>query len=234
MKKTALVTGANRGLGLEFVRQYAAEGWRVLATARRDSPELTAIPGDVTVHKLDVTDFGAISRLADGLRGQPIDVLINNAGYLGQVPFERGGAEHQRFGRVDYADWELVLRSNVLAPMRFAECFIEHIAASTERKIVALTSILGSVALNTTGGLYCYRSSKAALNAVMKSMAIDIGRRGVLAVALHPGWVRTDMGGSRGEIDVRTSVTGMRRVIASLGADQAGQVYAYDGSMLPY
>jgi NAD(P)-dependent dehydrogenase (short-subunit alcohol dehydrogenase family) len=236
--KTVLVTGANRGLGLEFVRQYAGEGWQVLAASRRGGPELESLaaehPGRVRCFSLDVTDHAAVDRLAVELAGEAIDVLINNAGYLGRIPFDGGGVRHQAFGNLDYQDWELTLRINVLAPMRMAEAFVEHVARSGERKMVAITSMLGSMGLNTTGGLYAYRSSKAALNAVLKSLSIDLARRGVMAVALHPGWVRTAMGGSRAEIDATESVQGMRTVIAGLTPDQVGRVYAWDGSVLPY
>src|SRR5690606_7002309 len=144
------------------------------------------------------------------------------------------GGALQRFGQMDYADWERTLRINVLAPMKMAECFVEHVARSTEKKIVTLTSMLGSIGMNTTGGLYGYRASKAAVNAVMRSMSIDLRERGILAIAMHPGWVRTDMGGRDADIDAATSVSGMRRVIAALTTDDLGHVFAYDGSRLPY
>lgn len=233
--RTVFITGANRGLGLELARQYSADGWRVLATSRGEAPELAALAGNVRLLRLDVGDFAAIENLARELHEESIDVLINNAGYLGRVSsFGEGGAEYQQFGRMDYPDWEHTLRINVLAPMKMAECFVEQVARSTERKIVTLTSMVGSMDLNTTGGLYAYRSSKAAVNAVMKSMSIDLGRQGILAVALHPGWVRTRMGGDGAHIDAPTSVSGMRRVIASLKAEDLGHVYAYDGARLPY
>ena len=233
--KTVLITGANRGLGLEFARQYAADGWRVLATSRTPSPELDAVGGEVRTLRLDVTDFAAIQALADSLADIAIDVLINNAGYLGPTGFGGGGGSRlQRFGTMDYDDWAKTLRVNVMAPMRMAECFVGHVERSTEKKIITLTSMLGSMELNTSGGLYSYRSSKAAVNAVMKSLAIDLGTRGILAVALHPGWVKTDMGGADAPVDAVTSVSGMRRVIADLTADAVGHVYAYDGARLPY
>src|SRR5690606_32195770 len=148
--------------------------------------------------------------------------------------FGGGGGERQRFGVMDYDEWAHTLRVNVMAPMRMAECFVDHVARSEEKKIITLTSMLGSMGLNTSGGLYGYRSSKAAVNAVMKSMSIDLAERGILAVALHPGWVKTDMGGGDAPVDVVTSIAGMRRVIAGLAPDAVGRVYAYDGSQLPY
>lgn len=238
MLKAVLITGANRGLGLEFARQYAADGWQVLATERRPGAELRALaaafPGRVRSLLLDVTDGAAISALAAGLRSEAIDVLINNAGYMGRKPFGNELIAEQSFGRVDYDDWERTLRINLLAPMRMAEAFVEHVARSSERKIITLTSLLGSVSMNNLGGMYPYRTSKAAVNALMKSMAIDLGKRGVLACALHPGWVRTDMGGTGADIDAPEAVRGLRAVIAGLDAAKLGKVYAWDGSVVPY
>jgi NAD(P)-dependent dehydrogenase (short-subunit alcohol dehydrogenase family) len=233
-----LVTGANRGLGLEFVRQYAEEGWQVEAACRSGSGELAALAARhgprLRVWPLDVGDPASVAAMAVQLRGQPIDLLLNNAGYLGAVPFAAGGIKHQEFGNSDYTDWERTFRVNVLGPMRMAEAFIGNVEAGSGRRIVTLTSIVGSITLNTQGGLYPYRASKAAVNAVMKSMAIDLRKRGIMATAIHPGWARTDMGGPSADIDPDESVRGMREVIASLRDEQLGQVLAWDGSVLPY
>ena len=233
-----LVTGANRGLGLEFVRQYAKDGWQVEAACRTGSAELTELAAQhaplIRIWPLDVVDPVSIATLARQLLGQPIDLLLNNAGYLGRVPFAAGGIQHQQFGDSDYADWEQTFRVNVLGPMRLAEALIGNVEAGTGRRIVTLTSIVGSMALNTQGGLYPYRASKAAVNAVMKSMAIDLHQRGILAAAIHPGWARTEMGGPSAEMDPTDSVRGMRKVIANLHPGQLGQVLAWDGSVLPY
>lgn len=234
---TVLVTGANRGLGLEFARQYAAAGWRVIATARQVSPELAALReaarDQVSTPLLDVEQAGSIARLADTLAVEPLDVLLNNAGYLGARSFADGGIEHQSFGNSDYEDWARTFRINVMGPMRMAEALVENVAASSQRRIITLTSMVGSLGLNTTGGLYAYRASKAAVNAVMKSMAIDLGRRGILATAIHPGWARTDMGGPGADISVADAVAGVRDVISRLVPEQCGQVLAWDGSVLP-
>ena len=229
--KTVLVTGANRGLGLEFARQYAADGWRVLATSRRQAPELAGLAGSVQVLPLDVADLPRSRpwrraarrehRRADQQCGLPRPRVLDG-----------GGTAHQRFGAMDYADWEYTLKVNVLAPMKMAECFVE-LARSTERKIVTLTSMLGSMELNTTGGLYAYRSSKAAVNAVMKSMSIDLGRRGILPWRFTPAGYGPTWA-ARADIEAPVSVSGMRRVIASLKTEDLGHVYAYDGARLPY
>jgi NAD(P)-dependent dehydrogenase (short-subunit alcohol dehydrogenase family) len=225
---TVLITGANRGLGLEFARQYAADGWRVIACARRaDTPALQALVAAeplVSAHALDVTDQAAVDRLAAALSGTPIDVLLNVAGVMGS----------KRFGATDYAEWAQVLAVNVLAPMKMAEAFVEHVAASEEKKIVTLTSRMGSIGDNSSGGYYAYRSAKAAANAVMKSLALDLAGRGIIAVPIHPGWVRTDMGGSSAPLEAPDSVAGMRKVIAGLTPADSGKFLQYEGKELAW
>lgn len=248
---TVLVTGAGRGLGLEFVRQYASEGWSVLAGVRDVSrcPELRALanaaagarapagvaPARVEEHALDIADHASIDALAAKLHGRTIDVLLNNAGTMGNGSFAEQGLQFGKFGGSDFADWEHVLRINTLAPMKMAEAFVAHVAASEQKKIVSLTSVVGSIGKNTIGSLYAYRSSKAALNAVMRSLAIDLGRQyGIIAAPIHPGWARTDMGGPRADVDPAASVAGVRKVIAGLDTDRAGRFWMFDGSELPW
>lgn len=237
---SVLVTGASRGIGLELARQYAADGWRVYAGARAPDQataldELAAsAAGRVTVHALDVADHAQIDALAAALHGVAIDVLINCAGTMGRESFAQKGMALQRFGQSDYEDWAAILRVNVFGPMKMAEAFVTHVAASTQKKIVTLTSAVGSMAQNTFGGLYAYRSSKAAANMVMKNLALDLKRHGIVAVPLHPGWVQTEIGGPRAELDVTTSVTGLRRVIAALTPAQSGRFLQWDGRELPW
>jgi len=237
---TVLLTGANRGLGLEFVRQYHADGWRIHACARNpdDATQLQALTGEaaghISLHALDVTDFPAIDALARRLLGTPIDVLINCAGWMGSRSADRGGVSVQQFGNSDYAEWDRMFRINAWAPMKMVEAFIAHVAAGEQRKIVSLTSLMGSIAQNTSGNSYPYRASKAALNAIVRSLAIDLGKRGIIAVPVNPGWVRTDMGGPRAEIEPATSVSGMRRLIAGLTPEQSGRFWNYDGKELPW
>jgi len=222
-----LVTGSNRGIGLEFVRQYAAEGWRVHAACRRPEAarELAAVEGDVAIHRLDVADDRRIAALAEGLADEALDILVNNAGV---------GGPREGFGETDTATWLDVFRVNSIAPLHMAERFIEHLMRGRRKLIVGLTSRMGSIADNTGGGYYIYRSSKAALNAAMKSLAIDLAPRGVAVVVFHPGWVKTDMGGPGAQIAPQASVAGMRRKIESLGPADSGRFFNYDGSPLPW
>jgi NAD(P)-dependent dehydrogenase (short-subunit alcohol dehydrogenase family) len=234
---TVLITGAGRGLGLELARQYAADGWRVLAAARRASADLDAVArahDNVSLHALDVTDHRQVDVLAVQLGAEAIDVLISNAGILGKKSFDEGASLDQAFGNTDYADWERIFRTNVMGPMKVAEAFVEHVARSRQRKIVTFSSMLGSMNLNTTGGLYGYRASKAAVNAIMKSMAVDLGRRGILAAAVHPGWVRTDMGGRNATLAATAAVRGVRRVIDELGPDRSGCLLGHDGAVMDF
>jgi NAD(P)-dependent dehydrogenase (short-subunit alcohol dehydrogenase family) len=224
---TVFVTGANRGLGLEFARQYGGEGWQVHACVRspEKATELRQLK-NVTVHQLDVTDFAAVDGLARELSTVAIDVLINCAGTMGRTT---------AFGASNFADWETVFRVNTFAPMKVSEAFVPHVAKSDQKKIVSLTSLMASIADNELGGFYSYRSSKAALNAIMRSMAIDLGRKhGIIAGLMHPGWVRTDMGGPRATLEPAESVAGMRKVIAGLTKEKAGRFWSWDGTEAPW
>lgn len=229
---SVLITGANRGLGLEFVRQYAAEGWRVFACCR-DPERAEALAGiaagaaaGVSVHRLDVGAFDQIDALARALADEAIDVLINNAGIYGAKP--------QDLDSLDYESWAETLRINCLAQVRVCQAFLEHVARSRRRIIVAISSKMGSIADNTTGRGYIYRTSKAALNAAMKSLAIDLAPRGVTVAVLHPGWVKTAMGGPDAPLGVEESVAGMRAVIAGLEPGRSGRFFGHDGAPIPW
>jgi NAD(P)-dependent dehydrogenase (short-subunit alcohol dehydrogenase family) len=192
-------------------------------------------PQRIRLLTLDVTDHAAVDRLAVALEATPIDVLLNSAGTMGSGSFARDGLAFGSFGNSDFEDWAQVFRLNVLGSMKMAEAFVTHVARSEQKKIVTLTSMLGSVANNRIGGLYAYRASKAAVNAIMKSMSIDLAKsHGIAATALHPGWVRTELGGPNADIDAATSVAGMRRVIDALTLANAGRFWVYDGSELPW
>lgn len=224
---TVMITGANRGLGLEFAREYAAEGWTVIATCRdpASAGELKAAGKAVEVHGLDVADFPAIGRLAQSLKVRPIDVLINNAGVMGT---------ERRLGELDGERWLATLRVNAVAPLLVAQAFLFNLKAGAGKKAVFLTSLMGSIADNTSGGYYDYRSSKAALNAGVKSFAVDTAADGITAVVLHPGWVKTDMGGPNAPVERGASVGGMRKVIARLKPSDSGHFFNFDGKELPW
>ena len=237
---TVLITGAGRGLGLEFVRQYGADGWTVIATARDPdrSTELgrltRAAAGRVQVHALDVADHAAIEALGTRLKGVAIDVLINNAGTMGAQSFAGQGLMAQRFGKSDFDDWAYTFRVNALGPMKMAETFVDNVATSAQKKIVALSSLIASIGSNNLGGLYAYRSTKVAVNAIMKSLALDLARRGIIAVPLHPGWAATAMGGPNAPVRPQHSVAGLRQVIAGLTPEKSGRFWQWDGKELPW
>jgi len=237
---TVLITGASRGFGFELAAQYAADGWRVLACCRAPAHAgaLKALAEEsakaVTLHQVDMTDMVRIEGLALELEGQAIDVLINNAGIIGKRNFDQGLLKEQSFGRSDYGEWELVLKTNLFGPMKMAEAFIENVVASEQKKIITLTSILGSIAENDFGGMYAYRASKAAANAIMKSMAIDLKSRGIIAVPLHPGFAKTDLGGQNADIEPAVGAAGMRKIIAEVTLEQSGHFLSYDGQELPW
>ena len=222
---SVLVTSANRGLGYEFARQYAAEGWRVFAACRHPQSakklQELAAAGSVDVLEMDVTNSASIRQAAATIGGKPIDILLNTAGIIG-VP-------NQTAGDMDYKSWAEVLNINTMGPLRVAEQFVESVARSKRKLIVTITSGMGSLADNTSGGSIAYRSSKAAVNMVMRSLAIDFAPRGVSCVLINPGWVRTDMGGPNASLTPADSVKAMRQVIESLGPAHSGKFYNYDG-----
>ncbi len=225
---TVLITGANRGLGLEFAQQYAADGWRVHATCRNPpaAEALGAVTGDVAVHGLDVTDGGSISDLAARLSPEPIDLLINNAGIYGP----RGPS----YRDVEHAAWAEVMRVNVMAPLAVAAAFVEHVAASERKLMAAISSGLGRIGENSGTGSYIYRTSKAALNQVMKCLALELQDQGVAVVVLRPGWVRTEMGGGEADLSPTESVTGMRRVMDGLTIADTGRFLGLQGEDMPW
>lgn len=224
---TTLITGANRGIGLEFARQFAADGWRVIG-ACRDPGKATALQrlGEtVSAYRMDVDDHGSIESLANELLREPIDLLINNAGIY--------GGSGQRFGRVDYDNWARVLRTNTMGPLKVSECFAENVAKSETKLIVCITSYMGSIA-QAHGGAYPYGTSKTALNYVCNAMAGDLRNRGITVVALSPGWVKTDMGGSGAPLTVQQSVASMRRTIERLKPSDSGRFLDENGNPLPW
>lgn len=228
---TVLVTGVNRGLGLEFIKQYSQAGWSVIGTCRDlasavEASGLADVAPNIELYPLEVADEAGIRSLADSLAGRPVDLLILNAGVM--------PPRAQNLGELDQADFIHAMNVNVVSPALMIQAFRPHLAASERKTIIGLSSILGSIAGNTDGGLYSYRASKAGLNAVLKSAANDLGAEGITVVAMHPGWVQTDMGGEGATITPSVSISGMRKVIDGLGPEDSGRFLVYDGSELPW
>jgi NAD(P)-dependent dehydrogenase (short-subunit alcohol dehydrogenase family) len=224
---SAFITGANRGLGFEFARQYLTGGWQVYAACRdpdsaTELHRLADAGGDkLLIVALDVTHPANVKSAAAELDAGAIDLLLNNAGV--------GGALGQTVGNIDYKAWAKVLEVNTMGPIRVSEAFVEHVARSERKLIVTLTSGMGSIADNASGGAFAYRSSKAAVNMVMRSLAIDLAPRGITCVVVNPGWVQTDMGGPHATLTPAESVSRLRRLIDSLGPAQSGKFFNHDG-----
>ena len=235
---TALITGAGRGLGLEFTRQYAADGWHVFATCRdpagaRALRDIEAGAKDrVRVLALDVTDHERIESLARELAGETIDLLLNNAGVMEPHDIT--------FGNMDYEMWASIFDINLLAPSHMAEAFVDHVAGSGRKLMVTLSSGLGSVALNQAGerlapgNLYMYRTSKAAVNMVMRGLSFELKDRGVTAVVVSPGHVRTDMGGPKAGLAAEESIAALRNLIGGLSIADSGKFFYYNGEEHPW
>lgn len=231
MQKVVVVTGVSRGLGLELCRQYLSEGVKVYGCCRfpEQSQELLELKHSAGYQfelvPLDITQPGMIHNLQYVIE-EPIDILINNAGIYGPSGLS--------YDQVVVDPWMEVLRVNTVAPMMVTQALIDKVALSNDKKIIMMSSKMGSMGDNQKGGSYIYRSAKAALNAVGKSLAVDLASRGISVGILHPGWVRTDMGGMSAPIDAETSVRGMCKVIEQLSLKNSGQFISYDGSLIPW
>jgi NAD(P)-dependent dehydrogenase (short-subunit alcohol dehydrogenase family) len=222
---TILITGAGRGLGLELARQFVAAGWETLGTVR-DLAKGAGMPRGSQTLLCDVSDRASLARLGRDLKGRKIDVLFCNAGMYGK--------RQQSVGNVDYDTWTEVMRVNVLAPMACVDALIDSVAASDRRQIVMMSSRMGSIGENSGGGEVVYRSSKAALNAVTRSLSIDLRTRGVTVVAVHPGWVQTDMGGPGATLTPEQSVAGLKQVVEGLTPEKSGRFFNYDGAEIAW
>jgi NAD(P)-dependent dehydrogenase (short-subunit alcohol dehydrogenase family) len=224
---TVLVTGSNRGIGLEFVRQYAAEGWRVIACCRKPdaAAALKALEGDIRIEGVELADTASIRDLATRLSGETIDLLINNAGVYGP---------DQTFGKTDYSAFDMVMRSNVLGPLAMVEALLSNLEKGVMKTVVAVSSTWGSIGGNKWGGHYLYGPSKAALNMVVKAQAIDLKDKGITLAAISPGWVRTDMGGEGAPLTARDSVADMRARIAELTPADSGRFISHAGGAIPW
>jgi len=222
---TVLIVGASRGIGLEFARQYAGEGHRVIATHRK--PEagetLRALGAKPTV--LDMLDEGAVVEFGETMASETIDIAIINAGVAGP----RGSALRAPGG----LDFDAVMHTNVRAPMQLIPTLSPALIAA-RGKLAVVSSKMGSVSLMTSTASWLYRASKAALNSALKAASLELGPQGVTCIAFHPGWVRTDMGGGSADIDVQTSVSGMRRILAAANDSSNGKFINYNGEQLSW
>ena len=220
---TILIIGANRGLGLEFARQYAADGWRVIATLRKPSggAELSATGAEIYV--CDVAYPDQINRLAAALSGVELDVLLLNAGIY---------PDHSGLDDVDYDSFHQAMTVNALAPLLVARAFLPQMSG---RKVVAaLSSKMGSIAENTSGGSYAYRASRAALDMGFRTLSLDPAADGAIVLLLSPGWVKTDMGGAQAPLTPPVAIAGMRRVLEQVTAADNGSFLHYDGSRVAW
>ena len=226
-----LITGTNRGIGLEFVKHYLKNNEKVIATYRnrnsaKDLLELENTTSDLSLLKLDVSKPNSIDEFTSKIANQPIDTFINNAGVFGPRNIE--------FGNFNAKEWLDVFNINTIAPLLITQKILKNLRLGKNKKLAFISSKVGSIEDNTGGGMYIYRASKTALNQVIKSLSIDLKEENFIAVALHPGWVQTDMGGPNALIDTKTSVKGMAEVIDNLAPKNSGKFYNYDGSPIPW
>ncbi len=221
--KTVLITGANRGIGKQWLRHFEGLGAEVIATARQPQLVETSIHS-TKIFPLDLADQESIDMLAHNLKGQPIDLLINNAGIY--------GATGRSLDDLDTNEWLHVFRVNCIAPTRLTSQLLDNIRLGQGKTIAFTSSKMASMADNHSGGAYSYRSAKAALNACVKSLANDLASEDISVLALHPGWVKTDMTGPNALIDTATSVAGMWQVIQS--EFQTGEFIDYKGERIPW
>lgn len=233
-----LITGANRGIGLQLVKHYCQKQWQIYATYRdehQDLLEYTKQYDNLILLKLDVSCIDSINKLKRSMTGIGLQLLINNAGIHGDRSHRFGSTEQQNIDK-----WHETFTINTIAPMLITEALLENLHAGAQSsktlgaKVAFITSKMGSIADNSSGGSYVYRSSKSALNSVVKSLSHDIKTDNISVAAIHPGWVKTRMGGPNGLIDVETSVAGISQVIEQMNQQNSGQFVNYDGSTIPW
>lgn len=234
---TVLITGASQGIGLEFVRQYAHDGWDVVACCRAPDKagelrSLAARLGQIQIEQLDITDHPGINRLAHSLASRTIDVLLNNAGIMGALPFG-DNLHRQHFGTLDYPLWEDVFRTNTLGTVRMTEAFMKSVAASAQRKIISLSSTTGSIAESRREAL-AYTTSKAALNKAMTVIAEQVRPFQVIVALLCPGYVKTRMNVGGATIEIPDSVRGMRHLIDGFTLADSGTFRRYNGDTIAW
>ncbi len=222
---TVLITGANRGLGLEFARQFHKAGYQVIATARKPDAADKLNGLGVRVEQLDVADAASVSGLAERLGGQSIDILINNAGITARI---------RSLEDVDFSTIERIIQVNTLGPMRVTQALLGGLRKGDRKIIVNITSSMGSIERNTRGGGYGYRESKAALNMFTRTIAAELRPEGFRCITMSPGWVKTDMGGPNARLTPAESIAGMIKVIDGLTAQDSGEFFNHNGERMPW
>jgi NAD(P)-dependent dehydrogenase (short-subunit alcohol dehydrogenase family) len=222
---TVLVTGANRGIGLELVRQLRAQGHQVIGTARSPAEASELKETGAMLVSLDVADSNSVRAMAEELKGQKIDLLINNAGISGH--------NATSFAETNFDEVITTFDVNSLGPMRVTQALLPNLLAGEGKTVVQISSTMGSIT-NNSGGYYGYRSSKSALNMLNKSLAMELADMGITSIVLHPGWVQTRMGGASAAITTQQSVAGMLAVIEDLGPEDTGRFLDYQGKELPW
>lgn len=240
MTKTVLITGASRGIGFALTERYLQRPDVVVIGCCRNPDTakplqaLARASGRVEIETLDVGDHAAFDALKLRLGDRPIDVLVSNAGIFGKSLPATTGFEDQRFGSSDFEeDWVAPFRINAIAPMKLAETFVDNVAASTDKKIPIITSIVASIEL-AHGFMFGYAASKAAANMTARNLSIALRERGIIVNPVHPGYVRTDMSGEKGHIDIETSINGVMQCIDGMSLETAGTFLSYDQQSLPW
>ena len=245
--KTILVTGTNKGIGLEIVRQYLKEGFKVIATCRNlnkiDNLNklLYSFPGMISVYQMELLDEKSIESFSSKIKDIPIDIFINNAGitfgYSRNAKLSNTGISLNKlntFGYIQSDNWLPIFKANCIAPLLLTQLLYRNFLLGDQKKIVFISSKPASITENTGGSMYMSRSSRSALNQVIKSLSIDLIKEGISVASISPGWVKTDSGGINALIDVHTSVTGIKKIINELRLENTGKFWDYNGELIPW
>lgn len=223
---TVVITGANKGIGLQLARLYAEAGDKVIACCRNpdSADDLKALTGDVEIKQVVVGDDASVAALGDSLQGQPVDVLINNAGTVGPA------MDQQTLTTLDTEGWLDAFNVNTLGPVRVTQALLENLKAADNAKVMTVTSQYGAMDFNMPG-VYAYSTSKAAVNKFMRAASVELGKEGITVALVHPGWVQTDMGGPKADLTAAESAEGIKGVIDQLTAESNGSFWKWNGEV---
>jgi short-subunit dehydrogenase len=229
--KTVLITGAGRGIGYKLAEEFVSNGYKVIGTVRSEESRSGVLAladklnSHINVHLLELSDFNAIDDFSKKLNGIAIDILVNCAGVL--------GGNHQTYDDLDFCEWERTLKVNTLSPMKLTTSMLPNLFLSEGAKVINISSIMGSLARERSDSI-AYRSSKSALNKAMQCLAIELKPKNIGVYLMHPGWVRTDMGGPNADISVEESSAGLFKMISEFGLRESGRFWQYDGQELDW